>query len=221
MAFQSSLKQRLLSWRTRRQAVDGTGNRTKSETKQIRNTTPSLSSSGPLHSEQGYTAAPASAPSEEEMTEQVHTVVIAGAGIVGLVLALALDKRTGIKADLYEQAEAFHDDVGAGMGMYPNGLRVIRDISPTLLGRIQQEGYPYQQRRWEVSSDHRTYNPKNKFASSHSPLSHPYCPRSVVLLIITNAAWANNRIWYCSHHVMCAASRRDRSGRCGGVCSGI
>jgi hypothetical protein len=79
-----------------------------------------------------------------------HEVVIAGAGIVGLVLALALAKHAKIKADLYEQASTFSDDVGAGMGMYPNGLRVIRDISPALLERIQRAGYPYLHRRWEV-----------------------------------------------------------------------
>lgn len=76
-------------------------------------------------------------------------IVIVGAGIVGLVLALSLEKQLGIKAELFEQAEAFHDDVGAGMGMYPNGLRVIRDISKELLEQIQQAGYPYLYRRWE------------------------------------------------------------------------
>ncbi len=32
--------------------------------------------------------------------------------------------------------------------MYPNGLRVIRDISPQLLERIRAAGYPYLYRRW-------------------------------------------------------------------------
>lgn len=85
----------------------------------------------------------------QQQQQQHHTVVIAGAGIVGLALALALDRHVGIKAELYEQASAFHDDVGAGMGMYPNGLRVIRDISPALLAKIQEAGCPYRQRRWE------------------------------------------------------------------------
>lgn len=82
--------------------------------------------------------------------EDIPPVVIVGAGIVGLVLALALDKHCGIQAEVYEQAPAFHDDVGAGMGMYPNGLRVIRDISPKLLQQIQQAGCPYVIRRYEV-----------------------------------------------------------------------
>ncbi len=82
--------------------------------------------------------------------KDVSQITIVGAGIVGLVLALAIDKHCGIKVDLFEQASAFHDDVGAGMGMYPNGLRVIRDISPQLLKHIQEAGYAYLLRRYEV-----------------------------------------------------------------------
>ena len=77
-------------------------------------------------------------------------VIICGAGIIGLVLALALQKHVGITAELYEKVSEFHDDVGAGMGMYPNGLRVIRDISPKLLETLRAHGYPYLFRRWEV-----------------------------------------------------------------------
>jgi hypothetical protein len=80
----------------------------------------------------------------------VEDVVIVGAGIVGLVLALSLHTHAGITPKVYEQAPSFHDDVGAGMGMYPNGLRVIRDISPDLLKDVQDAGYPYLYRRWEV-----------------------------------------------------------------------
>lgn len=86
--------------------------------------------------------------SDDEST--MPPVLIVGAGIVGLVLALALDKHCDHKVELYEQAPAFVDDIGAGMGMYPNGLRVIRDISPDLLHKIQQAGYPYLLRRFEV-----------------------------------------------------------------------
>jgi salicylate hydroxylase len=35
------------------------------------------------------------------------------------------------------------------MGMYPNGLRVIRDISPELLEKIRNEGAPFGYRRWK------------------------------------------------------------------------
>ena len=90
--------------------------------------------------------------------EEPAEIVIVGAGIVGLVLALALDKHCGIKVELYEKAKAFHDDVGAGMGMYPNGLRVIRDISPELLQQIRQSGHPYLFRRWAVRKNTHEFN---------------------------------------------------------------
>lgn len=38
---------------------------------------------------------------------------------------------------------------GAGLGCYPNGLRVLRDISPDLLQAVRDAGYSYQYRRWE------------------------------------------------------------------------
>lgn len=77
------------------------------------------------------------------------TMVISGAGIVGLVLALALKKHVGIKAEIYEKAHQFHSDVGAALGMYPNGLRVLRDIDPKLMRAVKEQGYPYLFRRWE------------------------------------------------------------------------
>lgn len=75
--------------------------------------------------------------------------LIAGGGIVGLVLALALKKHVGIIPEVYEKAEGFADDVGAALGMYPNGLRVIRDIDPKLMEAIKEAGRPYKYRRWE------------------------------------------------------------------------
>jgi len=65
-----------------------------------------------------------------------------------LVLALAL-KNVGINAEIYERACEFHDNVGAGMCLFPNGLRVIRDISPDLLEQIRSCGYPLLLRRFE------------------------------------------------------------------------
>ncbi|KAL3944761.1 MAG: hypothetical protein SGBAC_001180 [Bacillariaceae sp.] len=75
--------------------------------------------------------------------------LIAGGGIVGLVLALALKKHVGITAEVYEKAEGFADDVGAALGMYPNGLRVLRDIDPKLMEAVKEAGHPYIYRRWE------------------------------------------------------------------------
>jgi salicylate hydroxylase len=50
-------------------------------------------------------------------------VVIAGAGIGGLTAALAL-LRSGIDCDIYEQAAELRE-VGAGLGVSPNGVRVL------------------------------------------------------------------------------------------------
>ena len=81
--------------------------------------------------------------------EAPATIVISGAGIVGLVLALALQKHLGVTPEVYEKSAAFHEDVGAGMGLYPNGLRVLRDIDPQLVDTIKRLGQPYGYRRWE------------------------------------------------------------------------
>ena len=43
--------------------------------------------------------------------------MIAGGGIVGLVMALAIEKHTGLQVEIYEQAHGYDDEVGAGMGM--------------------------------------------------------------------------------------------------------
>ncbi|KAJ3250711.1 hypothetical protein HK103_003265 [Boothiomyces macroporosus] len=81
-------------------------------------------------------------------------IIISGAGVAGLVFALAL-KNMGINVEVYEQAPEFIDNVGGAIGLYPNGLRyewancsVIRDISPDLLKKIRSEGRPYVYRRW-------------------------------------------------------------------------
>lgn len=87
-------------------------------------------------------------PSNSE--KEKETVVIVGAGIVGLALSLALKEHVGIIPEIYEQASGFQEGIGAGIGLYPNGLRVIRNISTELLERIQNAGYPYLVRRWEV-----------------------------------------------------------------------
>ena len=77
------------------------------------------------------------------------TVVIAGGGLVGLVLALALKKHCGIVAEIYEKADGFYDEVGAALGCYPNGLRVLRVIDPKLVRAVQGAGCAYKFRSWE------------------------------------------------------------------------
>ena len=78
-------------------------------------------------------------------------VLIAGAGIGGLCLALALQKHCGLAGsdiEVYEQSRAFNDNAGGAVGLYANGLRVLRDISPDLLASVRSVGYDYIYRRW-------------------------------------------------------------------------
>lgn len=76
------------------------------------------------------------------------SAVIVGGGLAGLLLAIALKKKLGITASVYEQAQRFDDEVGGAIGMYPNGLAVVREISPVLLRRIRTCAVPFQFRRW-------------------------------------------------------------------------
>jgi 2-polyprenyl-6-methoxyphenol hydroxylase-like FAD-dependent oxidoreductase len=81
--------------------------------------------------------------------EEPATAVIAGGGIVGLTLAMAIKKQLGIFPEVYEKTSTFATEAGAGLGMYPNGLRVLRDISTDLLKDVCEAGHPYRYRRWE------------------------------------------------------------------------
>ena len=42
------------------------------------------------------------------------------------------------------------DHVGGAIGLYPNGLRVLRGISPRLLEQVRAQGYSFVYRRWMV-----------------------------------------------------------------------
>ena len=50
-------------------------------------------------------------------SEDPATILIAGGGIVGLVLAMSIKQQIGVTAEIYEKAHTFADDVGAGLGM--------------------------------------------------------------------------------------------------------
>lgn len=121
-------------------------------------------------------------PQTAEDTRPPATMLIAGGGIVGLSLAMAIKKQLGITPEIYEKTGTFATEAGAGLGtirmriefvcsgrcgsrltmpllcvpfmihhpgMYPNGLRVLRDISPELLQEVRKAGYPYKSRLWE------------------------------------------------------------------------
>lgn len=85
-------------------------------------------------------------PPGQEVPDNDHPVIIVGAGLVGLVLALALKQHLGITLIVYERCEQFKP-IGAGLSLYPNGLRVLRDLG--LLKPIQNAGCLYSTRQWE------------------------------------------------------------------------
>ena len=65
--------------------------------------------------------------SDSQQQQQQLRIAIAGGGIAGLTLALCLLQHCGVTADVYEQATQFADDVGAGMSLYANSLRILLD----------------------------------------------------------------------------------------------
>ncbi|KXS19413.1 FAD/NAD(P)-binding domain-containing protein [Gonapodya prolifera JEL478] len=76
-------------------------------------------------------------------------IAIIGAGIAGLTLALALKRKGGLQPHVFEGASGFDDNVGGAFGLYPNGLKVLRDIGgPQLLSDVLGVSLPYQYRRW-------------------------------------------------------------------------
>lgn len=74
-------------------------------------------------------------------------IVISGGGVAGLLLALSLHN-LNLDPVVYEQAPTLISEAGGAVGMYPNGLSVIRDISPALLKEIRSFGQPYKLRKW-------------------------------------------------------------------------
>jgi 6-hydroxynicotinate 3-monooxygenase len=75
-------------------------------------------------------------------------VAIIGAGIAGLTAAATL-RKVGLRAQIYEQAEAFAR-VGAGIQMNPNAMKVLRGLG--LEERIRRAGFAPQlgyNREWD------------------------------------------------------------------------
>ncbi|KAJ1556953.1 hypothetical protein HK405_001289, partial [Cladochytrium tenue] len=76
------------------------------------------------------------------------TVAIAGGGIAGLLLALALKRLLGLDPVVFEKASGYADEVGGAIGLYPNGLRVLRDVSPDLFEIVRCDGCAFGVRRF-------------------------------------------------------------------------
>jgi salicylate hydroxylase len=66
------------------------------------------------------------APSEQECLARSRTILIAGAGIGGLVSALAVVQR-GFRALVFEQAEHL-EEIGAGIQLSPNATRILIEL---------------------------------------------------------------------------------------------
>ncbi|KAJ3336656.1 hypothetical protein HDU93_002387 [Gonapodya sp. JEL0774] len=76
-------------------------------------------------------------------------ITIIGGGIAGLTLALALKRKAGLHPLVFEGAPGFDDHAGGAFGLYPNGLKVLREIGgPQLLNNVLSVSLPYQFRRW-------------------------------------------------------------------------
>src|SRR5271166_5424251 len=67
----------------------------------------------------------------------MSAIAIIGAGIAGLTAAATLQK-IGLRAEIYEQAEAF-TRIGAGIQMNPNAMKVLRGLG--LEQRIRSVGF--------------------------------------------------------------------------------
>lgn len=96
-------------------------------------------------------------------TIEHHPLVIVGGGIGGLVLALCLDQvynhdsnntnntNTKLPIHVYESTTAYTANAGGAIGLYANGLRVLKDLNdtaPTLLTKVREAGCEYKYRRW-------------------------------------------------------------------------
>lgn len=49
--------------------------------------------------------------------EDYVPIIIAGGGIVGLALAMSIQKQLGVTPEIYEKASTFATEAGAGLGM--------------------------------------------------------------------------------------------------------
>jgi salicylate hydroxylase len=87
------------------------------------------------------------------MANEDPKVIVSGGGVAGLLLALSL-KKMDLDVQVFEQAPEYTQGAGGAVGLYPNGLRIIRDISPELLLEINRQGRPYKFRKWMRHDGH-------------------------------------------------------------------
>ena len=96
--------------------------------------------------------------------------MIVGGGIGGLVLALCLDQiynhstsskqsstatnndkvesKQKLEIHIYESTKSYTSNAGGAIGLYPNGLRILKHLSPNLLNSVRNGGCTYIYRRW-------------------------------------------------------------------------
>jgi salicylate hydroxylase len=75
---------------------------------------------------------------EQSSKPAIKKVVIIGAGLGGLAVAVALHK-LGYNVQVYEKAQDFRP-VGGGLGLLPNGLNCLNAIAPNLVKSIKDSG---------------------------------------------------------------------------------
>ncbi|WP_229170948.1 FAD-dependent oxidoreductase [Bradyrhizobium altum] len=95
------------------------------------------------------------------------SVLIAGAGIGGLAMALSLLRR-GIDCDVFEQASELRE-VGAGLWVSMNGVRVLRDLG--LTEQVEQNCIAAERRSirlWNTGDRWPLYN-RNSDAARNQP----------------------------------------------------
>ncbi|KZV73546.1 hypothetical protein PENSPDRAFT_682834 [Peniophora sp. CONT] len=59
-------------------------------------------------------------------SQKDFTVAIVSGGIVGLICAIGL-ARAGVQVDIFESASKY-GDIGAGVGIGPNAVRVLKNM---------------------------------------------------------------------------------------------
>lgn len=77
------------------------------------------------------------------VTQQHYEVAIVGGGIAGVTLALIFEK-LNISYTLLEARDTLESDRGAGIGLQPNGLRILDQLG--LIEEIEKVTIPL--RKW-------------------------------------------------------------------------